>query len=192
MGRPAAKTGKWLAAGLGCAGLFLLCGTLVFLLGRGSVPAGPAAPPFVAIEPGSGETDPSTAGTTASSAAASYPSVQPSGDPAREFTFPEEGRAALDTLLAGYEGVSVFYQDVGSGAVYEYRSLEKYPAASVVKAPYCLYVLDLASQGRADLNQTFTYTEQWMRKGTGKIQNMPFGTVLTLRELVRYAIEESD
>lgn len=93
------------------------------------------------------ETDPSTAGTTASSAAASYPSVQPSGDPAREFTFPEEGRAALDTLLAGYEGVSVFYQDVGSGAVYEYRSLEKYPAASVVKAPYCLYVLDLASQG---------------------------------------------
>ena len=54
MGRPAAKTGKWLAAGLGCAGLFLLCGTLVFLLGRGSVPAGPAAPPFVAIEPGSG------------------------------------------------------------------------------------------------------------------------------------------
>ena len=57
MGRPAAKTGKWLAAGLGCAGLFLLCGTLVFLLGRGSVPAGPAAPPFVAIEPGSGETD---------------------------------------------------------------------------------------------------------------------------------------
>ena len=72
--------------------------------------------------------------------------------PPGRFTFPEEGRAALDTLLAGYEGVSVFYQDVGSGAVYEYRSLEKYPAASVVKAPYCLICIGarIARPGRPE------------------------------------------
>lgn len=198
MTRPGAKTGTWLAAVCGGAGLFLLCGVLVYILSSRTLPAGPAEPPFVGIEPGPEDTDPTqtdptTEGTTTSSTTPpSFPTERPPEDLVRDFSFPEEGRAALDALLAGYEGVSVFYQDVGSGATYEYRSLEKYPAASITKAPYCLYVLDLASQGRADLEQSFTYTEEWVRKGTGKIQDMPFGTVLTLRELVRYAIEESD
>ena len=196
MGRPVEKTGKWLAAGCGGAGLFLVGLALFLALRQAALPAGPAAPGLPSDTTPAGtvpsQTEPplSSAGTTVSTPASSsqiLPEV-----PVRDFTFPEEGRAALDALLAGQEGVSVFYQDVGSGATYEYRPFDRYPAASVVKAPYCMYVLDLASQGRADLNRTFTYSEEWKRPGTGKIQNMPFGTVLTLRELIRYAIEESD
>lgn len=203
MERPALKTGKWLAAGCGCAGLFLLGLSLFLTLRRTALPAGPAEPaesaesPFVTAGPTSAgtalpQTESPLSSTSAPSPPATFPSQVLPEVPAREFTFPEEGRAALDALLAGQEGVSVYYQDVGSGATYEYRPFDKYPAASVVKAPYCMYVLDLVSQGRADLNQTFTYTEEWKRSGTGKIQDMPFGTVLTLRELIRYAIEESD
>lgn len=195
------KWGKWLAAGCGGAGLFLIVVPLLYTFGRSAVPAGPAAPleiPFVTAEPDdTGSSDPVTAPKPPVSSGSpapdpTFPTERPPEELRRDFVFPEEGRAALDALLAGYEGVSVFYQDIGSGATYEYRPLEKYPAASVVKAPYCLYVLDLASQGKADLNQMFTYTEEWKREGTGKIKDMPFGTTLTLRDLIRYAIETSD
>lgn len=110
-----------------------------------------------------------------------------------EFTFTKEQIQALDTLIKSCgDGVSVFYKDLNSGYTYTYNGEQKYFIASLIKAPYCMYIYDLASQGKCDLNKRYTYEARHKLGGTGKIQDMPVGTSFTLEELIGYAIKYSD
>lgn len=109
------------------------------------------------------------------------------------FTFTEVQKGELDTLIRSFSGkVSVYYEDLESGYVYEHNTDTKYFGASLIKAPYCLYVLQLAEDGKCDLNETMTYTAQFYRGGTGIIQKQPYGTTYTIKTLVEYAIRYSD
>lgn len=176
------------------AGVVLMAGTLLYLaLTPASTPAnGPLPAPDAAAPDG-------TAASTAASSAASSSSAAPSSAPAatagtaRSFAFTEETKAELDDLLAGYgEGVSVYFEDLESGYTYLYGADTRYFAASVMKAPYCLYLYDLVSQGKADLDAVYTYTAADTAGGTGVIQNMEVGSVFTLRELLHHLIVDSD
>ncbi len=98
----------------------------------------------------------------------------------------------LDEFLKQYSGVSVYYENLDANYIYTYNPEEEYFMASVVKAPYCLYVYYLAEMGLADLSDVHTYTEDKYRDGTGVIQDMPFGTQFTENELLMYSIRYSD
>lgn len=107
--------------------------------------------------------------------------------------FNEEDIAEIDAVVKKYgEGVSVYFEDIDSGNVYTYNQDEKYFIASLIKAPYCMYLYELASEGKCSLDQTFLFEEKHKREGTGKLKNMETPMVLTMRELMSYAILYSD
>lgn len=109
------------------------------------------------------------------------------------FTFTKEQIKELDALIKSCgPGVSVYYKDLNSDYTYTYNSEQKYFIASLIKAPYCMYIYDLASQGKCDLNKRYTYAARHKAEGTGKIQYMSIGTSFTLEELIGYAIKYSD
>lgn len=110
-----------------------------------------------------------------------------------DFSFTEQQINELNHLIKQCgKGVSVFFKDINAGYTYTYNSEEKYFIASVIKAPYCMYLFDLASQGKCDLNKRYTYEAHHQSGGTGKIQYMSVGTRFTLEELLEYAIKYSD
>lgn len=107
-----------------------------------------------------------------------------------------------EMMIRAGEGVSVYFEDINSGNIYTYNDEEKYFIASVIKAPYCMYLYDLASQGKANLDDKFTFTSKDIKEGTGKLKDMKFEIdevteqeipiELTMRELISYALIESD
>lgn len=109
------------------------------------------------------------------------------------FTFTKQQISEINAVIKSCgPGVSVFYKDLNSGYTYTYNSEQKYFIASIIKAPYCMYIYDLASQGKCDLNKRYTYAARHKAGGTGKIQYMSVGISFTLEELIGYAIKYSD
>jgi len=101
----------------------------------------------------------------------------------------EAGLQTLRDLTAQYPlQVSVYYRDLASGTVIEYNSSKKYSAGSVVKAPYCKWLL----ASGADLSEELTFSRADIVEGAGSVQNSPEGTVFTVQELIAKAIQESD
>lgn len=84
--------------------------------------------------------------------------------------------------------VSVYYRDLSTGDEIEFNSLKKYSAGSVVKAPYCRWLI---SSG-ADLTEVLTLSEKDILEGSGNLQNEPIGSEHTLLELIEMAIVDSD
>lgn len=108
----------------------------------------------------------------------------------------EEDIAVLTEIIERYGGnISVYYKDIESGDTFLYNEEYKYFIASVVKAPYVMYILDLASQGKADLNKEYTIEYEDIEEGTGKIRELEegeFPVTMTAKELLSYAIRYSD
>ena len=109
------------------------------------------------------------------------------------FSFTKEEMNQIEQVIKDCgNGVSVFYQDIISGYSYTYNAEQKYFIASVIKAPYCMYIYKLSSEGKCDLDKKYTYASRHQSGGTGKIQFMKVGTSFSMRELLEYAIKYSD
>lgn len=110
------------------------------------------------------------------------------------FALTDEQITTLDALIASYDGeVAVGYYDITSGYQYTYKGDTTFVAASVMKAPFCRYVLGMAEQNGIDLSTSeMTYTEEMFTTGTGTIKNSEFGTVYTHEELIKLCIRKSD
>lgn len=91
-----------------------------------------------------------------------------------------------------YYDISAAYRDTETGFGILLNPDKHYYSASVIKAPYMLYIYRLALAGKADLEQKVEYSEKYRREGTGVLKNMDFGTEFTVEELIGYALEESD
>ena len=91
-----------------------------------------------------------------------------------------------------YYDISLAYCDLETGFRIMLNPDTHYYSASVIKAPYMLYIYRLALAGKADLEKTLTYTEKYRREGTGALKNMEYGTEFTVEELIGYCLEESD
>lgn len=114
-----------------------------------------------------------------------------------EYDMPEEFYIGLDELIQKYHhfnlyDVSLAYTDFGTGFTFMINPDRHYFSASVMKAPYMLYIYCLALVGQADTGQKLVYTENFFREGTGVLKDMEFGTEFTVEELIGYALEESD
>ncbi len=109
------------------------------------------------------------------------------------FALTDEQVATLDALIASYEGLlAVGYYDITSGYQYTYNGELTFDAASLIKAPFCRYVLGMAEQHELDLSTELTYTEDMHVGGTGIIKNAEFGTVYTQEDLIKLCIRKSD
>lgn len=91
-----------------------------------------------------------------------------------------------------YYDISLAYCDLETGFRIMLNPDNHYYSASVIKAPYMLYIYRLALAGKADLEQTVTYTEKYRREGTGVLKNTEYGKDYTVEELIGFCLEESD
>lgn len=84
--------------------------------------------------------------------------------------------------------VSVYYEDLASGRSLSYDAQRKYKAGSVTKAPYSKYLI----ASGVDLDETIVMTAAHVMTGSGSLQYQKTGTSYTVRQLIDYAVRESD
>ena len=113
------------------------------------------------------------------------------------YDFPTEFYEELNEIVEGYPhfdyyDISMAYYDIETGLSLLINPDKHYFSASVMKAPYMLYIYRLALAGEADLEEKLVYTEGFKREGTGVLKNMETDTEYTIEELIGYCLEESD
>ncbi|MBN8201492.1 serine hydrolase [Bacillus sp. NTK034] len=94
--------------------------------------------------------------------------------------------------IKAYPNISIYYENLSTGEKYSYNSSKIRPAASTIKLPLALFVYDLASKGKINLNEKLTYRSHHYYGGSGVIQNDRVGTSYTIRDLLKKCIVYSD
>ena len=84
------------------------------------------------------------------------------------------------------------YKDIFTGFTVSYNENGNVYAASTIKAPVNIYLYELASQAKTDLDEELIYKSKYYVDGTGLLKNKPVNTKYTIRELSSYAIRNSD
>ncbi len=84
------------------------------------------------------------------------------------------------------------YRDLFTGFTVSYNENSNVFAASTIKAPVNIYLYEMASQGKINLDEELTYTSQYYNNGTGVLKNKPVNTNYSIRTLSEYAIRNSD
>lgn len=87
---------------------------------------------------------------------------------------------------------SFLYQDLFSGFTISYNADAPIFTASTIKAPAMIYIYEMASLGKIDLNEKLLYTSKYYHGGSGILKNKSFNTSYTIEELIQYTIYESD
>lgn len=101
-----------------------------------------------------------------------------------EFVFPK---------LTSFTGnIGFYFKDLQDKEILEINGERVFSAASVIKIPLCLEVLEQCTQGRLDLSSDCPITKSNRVGGTGVIQNLNERYIPTLAELITLAISVSD
>jgi len=122
-----------------------------------------------------------------------YPTAVPEG-----ITLPESiDPTLLETLNKRLNNQSfccaMYYCDLESGFTISYNAERLFGAASLVKAPYLIYIFEMIEEGKLSLDQELTYKVKYHKfGGTGSIKNLPDGTKLKLRDIIERICIESD
>lgn len=87
---------------------------------------------------------------------------------------------------------SFFYQDIYTGFTVSYNENDPIYAASTIKAPAVIYLYEMASLGKIDLNERIVYTDKFNTDGSGVIKNKKINIGYTIEELIYYTIHYSD
>ena len=99
----------------------------------------------------------------------------------------------LDSLYdSNSKYFSFLYQDLFSGFTVSYNENGSIFTASTIKAPAMIYIYEMASEGKIDLNEKLVYTSNFYHDGSGVLKNKKYNTEYTIEELVQYTIYESD
>lgn len=131
--------------------------------------------------------DPSTVSSSTSSEVPSAVATSPTSSGTsskKEMKPPPEKRS-----------ISIFFEDIQSGYTYSYNADRKYFVASLIKAPYSMYLYTLAESGKCDLEEKVTVELKDLKEGTGNIRKKKpeeFPLTMTVRELMSEAIRSSD
>lgn len=103
-------------------------------------------------------------------------------------------KAQLRTYLAKQKGTyGIYVLDLTNGQGFGINSDQVFYAASTVKVPMALYVLDLAAHGKISLDERVAYQSSDYEGGTGILQSsIKPGDTVTVRRLVDLSIRYSD
>ena len=95
-------------------------------------------------------------------------------------------------LKSNLEIYLLFYRDIYTGFTVSYNQNQNIFVASTIKAPADIYIYEMASQGKINLNDKLTYTGGYYNTGTGILKNKSFNTSYTIKDLIEYSIVYSD
>lgn len=84
------------------------------------------------------------------------------------------------------------YKDIYTGFTVSYNANQNIFSASSIKAPKDIYIYEMASQGKIDLNEELTYTGNYYNTGSGLLKNTPVNKNYTVRKLLEYSTVHSD
>ena len=100
----------------------------------------------------------------------------------------------LDSFLQRFESsMAIYFKNIETGFVYSHNPNRLFFSASIPKAPFALYIYQLAEQGEIDLDSPIPVLSQDFTSGMGEIRyRHPVGTTLTQRELLRLMLHYSD
>jgi len=92
-------------------------------------------------------------------------------------------RRALDSIADAHQGI-VGYSviDIETGARLERRGSETFPTASLIKVPILVTVFDLVAKGQISLDDPLTVLKIDQVPGSGVVQYLHNGTILTVRD----------
>ncbi len=93
-----------------------------------------------------------------------------------------------NVLIKKYGDAGFMYVNLESGASVEYNADVSFSAASIIKAPYVRSVLGKET----DISKSFEMTEEMLNSSSELVNNEPVGTMFTIEELAKAAIEKSD
>jgi beta-lactamase class A len=88
--------------------------------------------------------------------------------------------------------ISLQYQDLITGEGFQIKGKTSSRAASTIKLPLVLYIMELADKGKINMNQKLVYKSYHYYGGSGVIQYQKVGTSYTIRDLVKKAMIYSD
>lgn len=114
----------------------------------------------------------------------------------KESEFSLELKKYIDELNSLYNSngmyYSFLYKDLFSGFTVSYNEDGAIFTASTIKAPAMIYLYELASRGEINLNEELTYTSNFYSGGSGVLKSKQPGTSYSVKQLIEYAIHDSD
>ncbi|MEE3342671.1 MAG: serine hydrolase [Bacilli bacterium] len=84
------------------------------------------------------------------------------------------------------------YKDLYTGFTVSYNANQNIFSASSIKAPKDIYLYEMASQGKVNLDEELTYTSAYYNTGSGLLKNKPVNTKYKVRTLLQYSTVDSD
>ena len=84
------------------------------------------------------------------------------------------------------------YKDLYTGFTVSYNEHQKIFSASSIKAPKDIYLYEMASLGKINLDDKLTYTGKYYNTGSGVLKNKKLNTKYTVRKLLEYSTVTSD
>lgn len=84
------------------------------------------------------------------------------------------------------------YKDIFTGFTVSYNANQNIFTASAIKAPTDIYVYEMASLGKIDLDEVVTYTSNYYNTGSGVLKNKPINSKYDIRTLLEYSTVTSD
>lgn len=90
------------------------------------------------------------------------------------------------------EVTSFLYYDLITGYSFGYNEDVEFPSASSIKANLAVYIMDMVSQGRVNLEKKLTYTQDFHNPGSGRLKNQAPGTQYSIDQLLTYMMVDSD
>lgn len=84
------------------------------------------------------------------------------------------------------------YVDLYTGFSVQYNENQQIFAASAIKAPKDIYLYEMASVGKIDLNEKLTYTSGYYNTGSGLLKNTQFNKQYSVKTLIEYSTVHSD
>lgn len=105
----------------------------------------------------------------------------------------KELQTELEEYIKPWQGkVTLHYQNLLNDVSFEMNSDQMVPAASTIKLPLALYIMNLAEQGKIYLTEKLTYKSHHYYEGSGVIQYDKIGTSYSVEELVEKSMVHSD
>lgn len=93
---------------------------------------------------------------------------------------------------SSYDYFAFLYRDIYTGFTVSYNQNQNIFTASTIKGPTDIYIYEMASQGKIDLEEKLTYTGRYYNTGSGLLKNKPINTKYTTRTLLEYSTVHSD
>ncbi|CAM3131097.1 serine hydrolase [Sporolactobacillus spathodeae] len=104
-----------------------------------------------------------------------------------------KGKAAIVSYIRHSGGsITLVYRDLTTGDAYSINGSAPHHAASTIKLPLVMDVMNLVSHHKLSLKQKLTYHRYQYCDGSGVIQYHKVGSKYTIADLIKKAVEYSD